>query len=293
MRKPFFILGNPRSGTSLFRIMLNNHKTIVVPPECGFIQWLAVKYGYWSENNLNSADVCLFVNELFKTKKFETWGLSSLKLQEYILKKRPLSYAQLCESVYFFYGTQTHDKVGHLELWGDKNNYYIHHLEEINTIFPDAIFIHLIRDGRDVACSYLDLFLQEEKGKYFPNLTNNIKRVAQEWSDNNIKISQFLDGINESRKMILSFENLVSQPEPTLIKTCRFLGVNYDDKMLEYPNAEKFQGEPKELISWKQKTLENPDPTVVGRYKKRLNTNEIKVFEQIAEDCLKRYNYSI
>ena len=41
---PFFILGNPRSGTTLLRLMLNNHPSVAVPMECGFAVWLHDSY---------------------------------------------------------------------------------------------------------------------------------------------------------------------------------------------------------------------------------------------------------
>jgi hypothetical protein len=49
-KKQVFIIGNPRSGTSLLRIMLNSHSSMVVPPECGFIQWWYQKYKDWPSN---------------------------------------------------------------------------------------------------------------------------------------------------------------------------------------------------------------------------------------------------
>lgn len=46
-REPVFIIGSPRSGTTLLRLMMNSHPRIVVPPECGFAVWWYEKYQHW------------------------------------------------------------------------------------------------------------------------------------------------------------------------------------------------------------------------------------------------------
>ncbi len=70
---PFFIIGNPRSGTTLLRLMLNNHPLISVPPECGFAVWLYEKYK--AENFLDKSIVRNFIADVVKSRKFETWGI--------------------------------------------------------------------------------------------------------------------------------------------------------------------------------------------------------------------------
>src|ERR1051326_3263300 len=102
MRK-LFILGNPRSGTSLFRLMLNAHPDIVAPPECGFLHWWSKKYRDWSWNNDAAARTEEFVRDLGTSKKIETWKLRLDPLKDFILTHKPASYARLGELVYLFY----------------------------------------------------------------------------------------------------------------------------------------------------------------------------------------------
>ncbi|MDE2234040.1 MAG: sulfotransferase, partial [Gammaproteobacteria bacterium] len=45
--EPFFVIGSPRSGTTLLRLILTSHPQIVVPPECGFVTWLYPTFGEW------------------------------------------------------------------------------------------------------------------------------------------------------------------------------------------------------------------------------------------------------
>lgn len=289
MIQPFFILGNPRSGTSLIRVVLNNHKNIVVPPECGFMQWLYDEYKNWSIENGSHDSVKNFTKALVKTKKFETWNLDEHEITNYLLKAKPSNYSELCESVYRFYGKKLKSEV---QSWGDKNNYYIHHLRLLNKIFPNAKYIHLIRDGRDVASSYIDLTKISVEKKYKPSLPSNIKEIAEEWEENNNKISAFLNEVPENRKICIKFEKFVINPSIVLKKLCLFLNINYDACALNYYKEEnRLFGEPAELMEWKKKTLQKPSKDVIGRYKSCLSKREVELFEEKAKKSLIKYDY--
>ena len=70
--RPFLILASLRSGSSLLRSLLNEHSNIVVPPECGYIQWLGLKYCGRPVHPKR------FVSDLKKCKKIEGWQLRIL-----------------------------------------------------------------------------------------------------------------------------------------------------------------------------------------------------------------------
>ena len=120
---PIFIIGSPRSGTTLLRLILTCHSEVIVPPECGFIIWLRVKYQSWSiDNCFDDVMIESFVNDLLASKKFDTWGLNEALISSLITKLRPRTYAQLCMCIYKAYAES---KGGVFKYWGDKNNYYV------------------------------------------------------------------------------------------------------------------------------------------------------------------------
>src|SRR5690606_42086136 len=93
-RPPFFILSNPRSGSSLLRIMLDCHPDIVVPPECGFLEWWYSKYKDWSiEDSVNKSKVSEFCLDLSSSRKFETWKFDMTLFKESVLFKKPKNYS--------------------------------------------------------------------------------------------------------------------------------------------------------------------------------------------------------
>ncbi len=282
MDVPFFILGNPRSGTSLFRMMLNSHAEVTVPPECGFVQWWYNKYKNWSLNDTSSSKrIEEYVTDILSSKKIEDWGLDKEQLIALIQEKKPTNYQELSLVIYRSYNN---NKEG---LIGDKNNYFIHHLDEINLIFPKAKYIHLIRDGRDVACSYLALNKLKTKSVYVPKVANSITDIAKEWSENTEEIEAFLENENS---LLIRYEDLLTNTQKTLQLVCDFLVIEFDGNMLNY-YKEKHHDEPASTMDWKLKTLEKVDSTNFNKYKKLLSKGEIALFEGIANTQLKKFGY--
>ncbi len=72
--RPFFILSNPRSGSSLLRVLCDSHQKITVPPECGFTEWWYSKYLDWKVEDNFSYRFLDFCSDLKSSRKFETWG---------------------------------------------------------------------------------------------------------------------------------------------------------------------------------------------------------------------------
>ena len=286
MSSPIFVLGNPRSGTTLLRLMLNNHKNIVIPPECGFAIWFYEKY---ANTIINESIIREFIKDISTARKIETWGLNFYELEIFIVASKPDSYSKLVSCVYEFYGKQ----IGkNFKRWGDKNNFYIKHIETINKLFPSAYFIHIVRDGRDVACSYRSINRSKIVSKYAPHLPDDIISIAEEWDFN---LNQMIDSFNKiswHNVYEVRYEDLTTSPVDTLRNICNFLEEPYDERMETYylKNQEE-QQEPVEFLQWKVKTLEKPTTSEISKYLKELRKNEIKQFENIAHKLLERYSY--
>lgn len=242
MIDPVFILGNPRTGTSLLRVLLNSHDNIVIPPECGFIQWLYPKYNKFEIEKLD-----LFLNDLKITKKIEGWNLNYEKLENYLLYNCPKNYPELCFYIYKFYG-ETKNK--NVKIWGDKNNYYVNHLDLISEVFPKAKFIYINRNPYDVIDSYLELN-KLPTSKYKPDLPNNIESAFENWVTNNNKIFYFLSNSNHSY-VNLQYENLISNPTKELNDIFKFLNICEQDVLKNFENR-KYYDEPNITLAWKQK----------------------------------------
>lgn len=284
MHPPFFIIGSPRSGTTLLRLMLNNHQNMIVPPECGFAVWFYEKY---HSLGFSESVIDAFVQDVSTARKIETWNLDYAKLREYIITSGASSYSQAVSTVYEFYGHSSKKKFNR---WGDKNNFYLRHIKTLCALYPSAQFIHIIRDGRDIACSYKALRKSKLVSKYAPDLPVDINEIAREWAENIQQIRESFEELSPAQVFEVRYEDVVSQPTQELHRICRYLGESYDPAMeLYYINNQ----EPVEFLQWKAKTLEKPTDSEVGKYRRELTGAEIEEFERISSRILKVYNYSI
>ncbi len=288
MRPPVFIIGNPRSGTTLLRLMLTCHRHIVIPPECGFALWLYPTYRDWKARDTDSR-LSDFVADLMRCKKIETWRLSTEALAGFLHTRRPPSYADLAAAVYEFYASGVSDS---FKRWGDKNNYYLDHVADIRRLYPDASFLHIVKDGRNVACSYRGLKKKEIDARYAPRLPSQLDEIAAHWKANIETILRAFDAFSWQNVHELRFEDLVSEPEAVLRRVCERLGEVYDPGMLEYHRVNRERHlEPEELLPWKTKTLKPPMAAEAFRYQEELTPSECRSFEATTAPILKRYNY--
>ncbi|MEY8211024.1 MAG: sulfotransferase [Gammaproteobacteria bacterium] len=277
---PFFILANPRSGSTMFRLILNAHSRVVVPPESGFTLWYADKYTGF--DGFSEAILDEFISDILRAKKFETLGLSKKLLREVIFTGNPESYVGLVDLVYKAYAKKMGKDV---DVVGDKNNYYINHIAELLQYFPKEKFILLIRDGRDVALSYKNLNRVALGSRYRPQLTAEIEEIAFEWRTNGL---EFLNLMNTPNVMLVRYEDLLSNTESRIQAVLRFLEVSYEGSVLDFYLK---NDEPKDFLKWKGKTTEAIDPSNTGKYKKFLSASEIEIFNEISGDVLDAFGY--
>jgi len=282
---PIFIIGNPRSGTTLLRLILSAHPNIYIAQEGGFLLFLYEKYKNFAGEK---GKILNFVEDLMQTKKIEYWDIVKEEIENYIIKNQPKNYSELGSMVYKYYGEK---KYPGKKRWGDKNNYYLNYIDTINEIYPESKFIHIIRDGRDVACSYKDMSKIKNQ-KYAPNLPNQIIEIAENWKNNIETINASFNKINKNRYIEIKYEDLVQDTKSTVKELCDFLNEAYDENMLNY-NKINLDREPEDYSGWKSLVKQDITTKRIKRWEEELTSEEIEIFEKIAEKQLKKYNYEL
>jgi len=282
MKQPsLFILGNPRSGTTVLRLSLSSHNNICVPPEGGFALWLEKQF----IEQAFPVSLEAFIDAVLASKKFETWSLSKQTIMDLADVKSVTDYSSAVELVYQAYAK----KIGksNCRVIGDKNNFYTGMVGSLYRLFTESKVLWITRDPRDVFCSYKELKNRELNSKYAPNLEQDPEKFALEWCD-------VMEHRKEARTLFgsgfcaIRYEDLVSNPEKSLTRVSRFLGLEYDPQMLEF---HKQSDEPESFLAWKEKTKYPFSNSQVGRYQRDLSSHEISVIESVAGDYMALVDY--
>lgn len=153
-----------------------------------------------------------------------------------------------------------------------KDNGNMQHAADISLLFPDARFVYLVRDARDVALSW----------KKSPGHPGGVKEAAKMWRAEQAYALQFISMCPDpSRIAVVHYEDLVGSPEPGLRRICETVGVQYDDKMLEFYKGDEAKTSADAAIGWKNLT----NPVMAnnhGKYLSELSIGEQKAIERIA-----------
>lgn len=217
-----FVVGCPRSGTTLLRVMLDRHPQLAVSSDADFV----VRFldGY------SEGDVPLtprLVEEIIAYRRFRRMGLPSERVRE--LAAGVALYRDFASAIYSEYA-RAHGK----ERAGDKTPQYVEHLPLLHRLFPAAKVIHIIRDGRDVALSAVEWAPRKVRGPARFGLWQRdpIAVCALWWK------SLVSAGMVEGQKLgpesycEVRYEQLVAEPEQVLCELTRFLELPFAGEML-------------------------------------------------------------
>lgn len=287
--KRFFIIGNPRSGTSLLRLMLNQHSEIIVPPEAGFMVYFFNKYYRKNLKLAQNHKSC--IKDIQNSKKFNFWKLNLYESSINSKLQKTHSYLELCDKVYALYANQQKKKY----LWiGDKNNFHIDYINLLSSNFPNCKFIHIVRDGRDIAASYnkLEKLRKPDNSFYFPKIPKSVKDISINWKNNLNKIDEEFSKISENRTITIKYEDLVNKPVEILEIIMSYLGLKFDIKMLNYHHNNRLKfDEPIEFYDWKKNTFNPLSNKRVGTHLSVLSKSEIEIFESYSREKLEKFGY--
>jgi hypothetical protein len=202
-----FIVGVARSGTTLLRLMLDAHPRLAIPPETHFIPKVirAVDEGRDP------------LPEITGHRRWPDFGLDARELRERFDRHRTLTASDALRDFFGLYAAK-HGKTR----WGDKSTNYIRRMKPIARTLPEARFVHLIRDGRDVALSQVAVHFGP----------STVEGAAEKWRSEIEKARR--QGPRLGRYTELRYEDLVADPEPVLREICEATDLEWDDGMLNY-----------------------------------------------------------
>ena len=235
--EPVFLVGAERSGTTLLRLMLDHHPLIAFHFEFDF-----------------AVDMVGPDGELPPIGKYHEYITTHrVFLHSGAQIDSSLDYRRLVNS--FLIQKRNRDRktiVGAT----------VHHaFDRLPMIWPHARYIHLVRDGRDVARSVIQM-----------GWAGNTWFAVDRWIEAERAWDRLCRIVPEQRRIELRFEQLVTETESALDAICRFMGIEFNRQMLNYSQTT---------------TYRPPEPSVIARWRElrddQIQHAEAKIGEMLLE----------
>lgn len=266
---PLFIVGVQRSGSTLLRLILNAHSKIAIPEEARFLTPLLK---YKKINKIyKGAELLTLKNYLKNNSQFALWNFDSSGFFAKLNLLESISLRYLIDLMFSSYCNCENKTV-----WGDKSLFFgsVHILHQL---FPDARFIHIIRDGRDV----FDSWRKIDKRK------NNPAVISLDWAYKEKSINTAFDKLPNDKKLSVRYEDLIDSPDKIVKRVCNFLDIPFEHNMLEfYKSSKKYIGGHHSRLIFNKIDSGN-----ANKWKKALTESEIRIFTCLSRNLLRKYGY--
>ena len=285
-----FIIPKGRTGGTLLATMLNAHSEISMGYEIYPEMLMDSNNKYYSKNffietiiNNNGLDETLFIKSI-KEKNIKIFcaraARSGITINDIltVINKKDISFYS-CESrldfIYFllFYQKNKFNK----KYIGSKMKVKPELLFKKN---PNALFLMMVRDGRDVLASRLT------KGQF----KTTARECAHDWVDS-IKNFEFFTKNTGANSLLIKYEDLVLYPEKTLSKICKILRIQFENNMVDYLNVPQslFENSYGHLSS--SQILEGLNKKSIEKWKQILTHEQVSEFSTIANEMLVKFDY--
>ena len=261
---PAFVVGFPRSGTTLLATLLSRHSRIAAPPETRFMEEVVV----------GAADRAAMLDRVRRNRRCRDLGLDDAAIASRFLEGPPTYdwlFRVLLESYAGAAGRQ---------LVVEKSPIHLLHVATLAEWYPDARFLLLVRDGRDCVLSL----------KRVPWAHDSMLRHAAEWRRRMGAARRLLDN-RGLRLHVVRYEDLVQAPETELRAAMAFLGLAFEPAQLlpsrTVPPIPDWES------AWKAKANEMPDRNRVSAWRRGSNPRTLRLMESVMGDTLTAWGYEI
>jgi hypothetical protein len=245
--KGFFLVGTGRCGTTMFRKLLSFHPDLYLPKET---HWIPILYNSFGLQKVPHVEIFRFLDQVYMAKGrtaidriLKTEGLDKNKFRKALTARLSPSgedtIAGFMNAFYSFIAERNG-----ASLWGDKTPDYGLCMSTLQTIWPDAKFVHIYRDGRDVAISMskvlsFRLLAAWEINHWYAIAYNKqyelrmsaamsslpIEKFFELWKSRVSRIFDERDRLRKENYMEIRYENLLGNPLETLTSVSNFLNL--------------------------------------------------------------------
>ncbi len=269
---PVFLVGCPRSGTTLVQQMLDAHPRVAIAPETFFLRRFWAKKKKWG-SLLDEANFARLLDAITTMPEFAEAGLDAEKYKT-AAAGRPRRFEQLFRLLLEQFAASRG-----VRLVGEKTPNHLLYMDRLQGWFPTARFVHVLRDPRAVALSWRGV----------PWSNGSLVEDAEIWRKYaNAALHHGL--LNPAALHTIRYEDLVLDPRAATEKLCAFLRIEFDPAMLRYHerptssvNAER---EP-----WKSRAREPIDAQLAQRWRTELKPAEVRAIEAVVRGPMLALGY--
>jgi hypothetical protein len=270
MAPPVIVLGVGRSGTTLLRVMLDRSSEIAIPYESFFVTPLAHRHG--SRPKLDD-----FLDDLGRFYQLYEWGISPEDVRPKL--REGMTTGEAISAVFEVYAEHEGKP-----RWGDKTPLYMQHLPLLERLFPGALWVHLVRDGRDAGLSFLSL-PEGFSGKTWA-LPKTAAQFAARWRTEILSARRLGKHVG-GRYLELRYEDLVTEPERELRRVCEHASLSWQPGMLDYAGTSDVANMPE------HKNLALAPTPGLRDWRSQMSREDALAFEQVAGDVLQSSGYEL
>ncbi|MBK1717506.1 sulfotransferase family protein [Thiocystis violacea] len=273
--EPFFLIGSPRSGTTLLVQILNRHSRLFIPPETDFFYYLNL-YGFL-KRPFREIWATRFLDLYVATRSASMLGLSSIPG----LKPRLLENVSSYQEMFVRLMVILNEPSGKPR-WGEKTPHHLHAADMIMALFPNAPMIAIVRDGRAVTRSRL----QKQ------NWEQNLFGAALIWRKDSRRLMRLMRDHDE-RILVIRYEDLVSSPKVVISRVCAFLGEEFQPGMMDSANEVETRFEAYYRQSWMAKSKDAIDPSRTEAWRATFSDRELSLIHHVQQEDLRYWGYEV
>lgn len=207
-----FVVGYPRSGTTLLATLLDRHSHIAATPETHFFNKVIPAKA--ESNDLHDAKKS--IDHFLASTRVADLGLTANDFSA-LLEQRECTWRDIFSRALSIYGEQRAATIV-----VEKTPFHMAKVGQILEWYPDAKIIHITRDGRDSVMSLIEATWTH----------NNLRRHAANWRWQ-MKLMRKFRQVNPNKIYELRYEQLLSDPETSLRGVCEYIGVEFEISQLE------------------------------------------------------------
>ncbi len=277
-QSPVFIVGAPRSGTTLLQYMLRSHPSLSLPTgESHFIVPYYRDAAHYDDLSSVESLRALLADMRQRNREFIETDLHGIAFNENHLSQQ--FFAEGRRGVRdVLTGLFEKNAAGEGKpRWGDKTPYYVLHLPKLLEWWPDAQIVHVIRDGRDVALSLLAR--QHDFGVY------NTYFAAKYW-EHYVEVGHATGSrLSPSRYLEIRYEDLIRTPHATLEEVCAYLNIPFSENVVDFK---------KSGMAGKTPLLQQPvQASNAEKWRSAMSAPQIRIFEGAVGPTLQRFHYPL